>query len=109
MIALLSYLMYKYRIVNANPTPYFVFQKVEQLRRIYDDEVDDMELMVAIYSERLLHGAWVGPTLFCIMVENLVNWRKSDRFFFEHGDTHAALTLRNYFLCLFKDVFLQSA
>ncbi|CAH0592738.1 unnamed protein product [Chrysodeixis includens] len=67
--------------------------KVEQLRRIYDDEVDDMELMVAIYSERLLHGAWVGPTLFCIMVENLVNWRKSDRFFFEHGDTHAALTL----------------
>ncbi|XP_026739270.1 peroxidase-like [Trichoplusia ni] len=75
------------------PSDVFVLQKVEQLRRIYDDEVDDMELMVAIYSERLLHGAWVGPTLFCIMVENLVNWRKSDRFFFEHGDTHAALTL----------------
>lgn len=71
-----------------------LLQKVEQLRRIYDDEVDDMELMVAIYSERLLHGAWVGPTLFCIMVENLVNWRKSDRFFFENGYSHAALTLR---------------
>ena len=69
---------------------------MEQLRRIYDDEVDDMELMVAIYSERLLHGAWVGPTLFCIMVENLVNWRKSDRFFFENGYSPSALTLRKY-------------
>ncbi|PZC76461.1 hypothetical protein B5X24_HaOG204523 [Helicoverpa armigera] len=67
--------------------------KVEQLRRIYDNEVDDMELMVAIYSEKLLHGAWVGPTLFCIMVENLVNWRRSDRHFFENGQTHSALTL----------------
>ncbi|KAJ8735975.1 hypothetical protein PYW08_006631 [Mythimna loreyi] len=67
--------------------------KVEQLRRIYDNEVDDMELMVAIYSERLLHDAWVGPTLFCIMVENLVNWRRSDRFFFENGHTATALTL----------------
>ncbi|XP_030032666.2 peroxidase [Manduca sexta] len=67
--------------------------KLEQLRRIYDDEVDDMELMVAIYSEKLIEGGWVGPTLFCIMARNLVQWRKSDRFFFEHGDTPTALTL----------------
>ncbi|XP_030031282.2 peroxidase [Manduca sexta] len=67
--------------------------KLEQMRRIYDGEIDDVELMVAIYSERLIKGGWVGPTLFCIMARNMIEWRKSDRFFFEHGDIPAALTL----------------
>ncbi|KAM3958623.1 salivary peroxidase/catechol oxidase-like [Aphomia sociella] len=66
--------------------------KVEQLRRIYE-EIDDVEVMAAIYSERILKDAWVGPTLFCIIVRNLVEWRKSDRHFFEHGDIPTALTL----------------
>lgn len=70
-------------------------QVVEQLKRIYED-VDDVDVMAAIYAERLIPGGWVGPTLFCIMQENLVNWRKSDRFFFEHGDIPASLTLRKY-------------
>ncbi|XP_047019084.1 peroxidase-like [Helicoverpa zea] len=66
--------------------------KVEMLRRIYDD-IDDVELMVAIYSERLMPGTWIGPTLYCIMVHNLLLWRRSDKFFFEHGDFPAALTI----------------
>ncbi|KAI5635960.1 peroxidase domain-containing protein [Phthorimaea operculella] len=66
--------------------------KVEQLKRLYD-EVDDLDLMAAIYSEKLLPGAWVGPTLFCIMARNLVDMRRSDRHFFEQGVTSAALTL----------------
>ncbi|XP_075977661.1 peroxidase-like [Anticarsia gemmatalis] len=65
--------------------------KVETLSRLYDD-VDDVELMVAIYIEKWLPEAFVGPTLYCIMVKNLLLWRKSDKFFFEHGDFPAALT-----------------
>ncbi|KAL0850705.1 hypothetical protein ABMA28_006649 [Loxostege sticticalis] len=65
--------------------------KVEQMRRIYE-EVDDVELMTAIYSEKLIEGGYVGPTLFCIMARNLVQWRKSDRHFFEHGDLPSSLT-----------------
>ncbi|XP_063827412.1 peroxidase-like [Ostrinia nubilalis] len=66
--------------------------KVEQMRRIYED-VDDVDLMTAIYSEKLIKGGYVGPTLFCIMARNLVQWRKSDRYFFEHGDLPTSLTL----------------
>ncbi|PZC76464.1 hypothetical protein B5X24_HaOG204526 [Helicoverpa armigera] len=66
--------------------------KVEVLRRIYE-EIDDMELMVAIYAEKLMPGTWVGPSLYCIMVHNLLLWRRSDKFFFEHGDFPAALTI----------------
>ncbi|XP_075977647.1 peroxidase-like [Anticarsia gemmatalis] len=65
--------------------------KVESLRRLYDD-INDVELMVAIYLEKWLPGAFVGPTLYCIMVHNLILWRKSDKFFFEHGNFPAALT-----------------
>ncbi|XP_026739290.1 peroxidase-like [Trichoplusia ni] len=66
--------------------------KVEILSRIYD-EVDDLELMVAIYVERFMPGAFLGPTLYCIMVHNLLLWRQSDKFFFEHGGFPAALTI----------------
>ncbi|CAH0690456.1 unnamed protein product [Chilo suppressalis] len=66
--------------------------KVEQMRRIYYD-VDDVDVMTAIYSEKLIEGGYVGPTLFCIMRQNLVQWRKADRHFFEHGDIPASLTL----------------
>ncbi|CAG9796273.1 unnamed protein product [Diatraea saccharalis] len=66
--------------------------KVEQMRRIYND-VNDVDLMAAIYSEKLIDGGFVGPTLFCIIVQNMLQWRKSDRHFFEHGDTPTALTL----------------
>ncbi|CAD0195037.1 unnamed protein product [Chrysodeixis includens] len=66
--------------------------KVEILSRIYD-EVEDVELMVAIYVERFIPGAFLGPTLYCIMVHNLLLWRQSDKFFFEHGGFPAALTI----------------
>ncbi|XP_049878875.1 peroxidase-like [Pectinophora gossypiella] len=68
------------------------FDKLKQLKRIYED-VDDLEVMPAIYSEKWLKGAQVGPVLFCIMTQNLVQWRRSDRYFFEHGDIPASLTL----------------
>ncbi|XP_064292366.1 peroxidase-like [Plodia interpunctella] len=66
--------------------------KLEQLKRLYVD-VNDLELMPAIYSEKWVKGAFVGPTLFCIMTRNLVEWRKSDRHFFEHGHLPSSLTL----------------
>lgn len=65
------------------------------LRRIYDD-VDDVELMVAIYLEKWIPDAYVGPSLYCIMAKTFLLWRKSDKFFFEHGDYPAALTIRKY-------------
>ncbi|XP_075977634.1 peroxidase-like [Anticarsia gemmatalis] len=66
--------------------------KVEKLRRIYD-EVDEVELMVAIYVEKFLPGSYMGPTLYCIITKNLLLWRRSDKFFFEHGYFPAALTI----------------
>ncbi|XP_060805031.1 peroxidase-like [Amyelois transitella] len=66
--------------------------RVEQLKRLYGD-VDEVELMPAIYSESHMKGAFVGPTLFCIMSRTLLQWRKSDRHFFEHGDLPTSLTL----------------
>uniref|UniRef100_A0A2A4JM77 Peroxidase n=1 Tax=Heliothis virescens TaxID=7102 RepID=A0A2A4JM77_HELVI len=66
--------------------------KVEVLRRIYDD-IDDVEVMVAIYIERLMPGSYLPPTLYCFVVHNLRLWRRSDKFFFEHGDFPAALTV----------------
>lgn len=80
--------------INTNPD---IFQKVEMLRRLYDD-INDVELMVAIYLEKLIPNAYVGPSLYCIMVKNLLLWRKSDKFFFEHGDFPAALTIRKYYI-----------
>lgn len=49
--------------------------------------------MMAKNSEKLIEGGFVGPTLFCIMVRNLVQWRKSERNFFEHEDLPSSLTL----------------
>ncbi|XP_072936788.1 peroxidase-like [Epargyreus clarus] len=65
--------------------------KVEFLSRLYDD-VDDVDLITAIYIERLIPGGHVGPTLYCIITHNLLLWRHSDKFFFEHGGFPAALT-----------------
>ncbi|CAG9796271.1 unnamed protein product [Diatraea saccharalis] len=51
--------------------------KVEQMRRIYYD-VNDVDLMAAIYSEKLIDGGFVGPTLFCIIVQNMLQWRRNE-------------------------------
>ncbi|XP_072938536.1 peroxidase-like [Epargyreus clarus] len=67
--------------------------KVEILSRYYDI-VDDVDLMVGIYMERMIPDGFVGPTLYCIMKHNLLLWRHSDKFFFEHGGFPAALTNR---------------
>ncbi|KAJ0182211.1 hypothetical protein K1T71_001580 [Dendrolimus kikuchii] len=66
--------------------------QVTKLKRIYED-VEDVELMVAIYTEKLIPGTTVGPTLYCIIAQNLILWRRSDKFFFEHGDFPTALSL----------------
>ncbi|XP_072936800.1 uncharacterized protein [Epargyreus clarus] len=65
--------------------------KIESLSRLYKD-VDDVDLMTGIYMERMIPDGFVGPTLLCIMTHNLLLWRHSDKFFFEHGGFPAALT-----------------
>ncbi|XP_072936832.1 salivary peroxidase/catechol oxidase-like [Epargyreus clarus] len=65
--------------------------KVVFLSRLYED-VDDVDLMTAIYVERMIPGGYVGPTLYCIITHNLLLWRRSDKFFFEHGGFPAALS-----------------
>lgn len=69
------------------------FQKVEELRRLYETP-EDVDLMAGLLAERVNErsGKAVGPTLACIIIEQLQHWRRSDRFWYEsrsrpHGFT----------------------
>ncbi|XP_060808351.1 peroxidase-like [Amyelois transitella] len=61
-------------------------EQVETMETLYES-VDDVEVMAGIYSEKPMRGALAGPTLACIMTEQLLRWRRADRFWYQ-GVTH---------------------
>lgn len=58
---------------------------MEALKKLYK-EVDDIDLLAGIISEKSMQGIYVGPTLFCIILKQLEIFRYSDRFWYERGD-----------------------
>ncbi|KOB76072.1 Oxidase/peroxidase [Operophtera brumata] len=67
-------------------------EKVEALRHLYD-KVDDIDLLAGIMSENFIQGAYVGPTLYCIMTKQLQIFKYSDRFWYERGDQFHSFSL----------------
>lgn len=61
----------------------YFLQKVDALRFEYE-KVEDMDLLAGIISENPMPGAAFGPTLACILVDQLRYWRRSDRFWYEN-------------------------
>ncbi|XP_013148471.1 PREDICTED: peroxidase-like [Papilio polytes] len=58
--------------------------QVDVISRSYES-VEDVDLLAGIMVERPLPGAMVGPTLACIMIDQLLRWRRSDRFWYENS------------------------
>lgn len=78
---------------TSNYVSMFILQKVLALKKLYN-ETDDIDLLAGIASETLIKGAFVGPTLFCIMAKQLELFRFSDRFWFERGDQLHSFNIR---------------
>ncbi|KAG6457906.1 hypothetical protein O3G_MSEX010543 [Manduca sexta] len=65
--------------------------KIEELQRVYKDLVD-VELMAGIWSENLMEGAWVPPTIYCIIVNQLKRSVASNRHWYERPNRPHAFT-----------------
>ncbi|CAG9789463.1 unnamed protein product [Diatraea saccharalis] len=65
--------------------------QVESMQMLYED-VEDIELMAGILSEVEMGDGVVGETLACIIVDQLLRWRRADRFWYENTVHPGAFT-----------------
>ncbi|CAG9789466.1 unnamed protein product [Diatraea saccharalis] len=68
-----------------------LLQQVESLQMLYED-IDDVELMAGILSEEPMGDGVVGETHTCIIVDQLLRWRRADRFWYENTVHPGAFT-----------------
>ncbi|RVE43837.1 hypothetical protein evm_011505 [Chilo suppressalis] len=73
--------------------------QAEAFQMIYED-VEDVEVMAGLLAERPMGAGVVGPTHACIIADQMLRWRRADRFWYEHSAHPAALTpdYGSYFL-----------
>ncbi|KAG6457890.1 peroxidase [Manduca sexta] len=65
--------------------------QINLLKKVYEDPWD-IELMAGIWSERLMEGAWVPPTVYCLIVQQLKRTVVSDRHWYERPNRPHAFT-----------------
>ncbi|XP_013135595.1 PREDICTED: peroxidase-like isoform X1 [Papilio polytes] len=66
-------------------------ERVELLRDVYEN-IEDIDLLAGIWLERPLSGGRVPPTLYCILVEQLLRVMRSDRHWYERPNRPNAFT-----------------
>ncbi|CAH0404005.1 unnamed protein product [Chilo suppressalis] len=65
--------------------------QAEAFQMFYED-VEDVEVMAGLLAERPMGAGVVGPTHACIIADQMLRWRRADRFWYEHSAHPAALT-----------------
>ncbi|XP_013139449.1 PREDICTED: peroxidase-like [Papilio polytes] len=72
---------------------YMSKENVKKLKKLYES-VEDIDLVVGGSLENHQPGALVGPTFLCILLQQFLNIRIGDRYFYENGqDQEIAFTL----------------
>ncbi|XP_071945323.1 salivary peroxidase/catechol oxidase-like isoform X2 [Antedon mediterranea] len=61
------------------------------LQKIYQN-VNDIDAIIGMFSERHVDGALVGPTFSCILGEQFHNLKFGDRFWYENTEGHQAFS-----------------
>ncbi|KAG6457902.1 peroxidase [Manduca sexta] len=65
--------------------------KIEELQILYE-HLEDVELMAGIWSENLMEGAWVPPTVYCLTMNQLKRSVASNRHWYERPNRPHAFT-----------------
>ncbi|XP_013174136.1 PREDICTED: peroxidase-like isoform X2 [Papilio xuthus] len=72
---------------------YMSKENVQKLKELYES-IEDIDLVVGGSLEKHAPGALVGPTFLCILLQQFLNVRIGDRYFYENGkDQDIAFTL----------------
>ncbi|KAG6457889.1 peroxidase [Manduca sexta] len=66
-------------------------EKIDELRRIYGNPWD-IELMAGMWSENKMEGAWVPPTVHCLLSHQLKRTVMTDRHWYERPNRPYAYT-----------------
>ncbi|XP_013178166.1 PREDICTED: peroxidase-like [Papilio xuthus] len=66
-------------------------ERAELLRQVYEN-IEDIDLIAGIWLEKLIPGGHVPPTVYCVVVEQLLRVITSDRHWYERPNRPNAFT-----------------
>ncbi|XP_075970964.1 peroxidase-like [Anticarsia gemmatalis] len=75
---------------------FFEPEMLEKLSELYDD-VEDIDLLAAIWSETSVKGGRVPHTFYCIVTDQLLRYMKSDRHWYERRNRPHAFSIEQLY------------